>query len=75
MNLNLFDSFPIAGGYVGVSILMLVFSEVGYQFGAHARTSQDKEAPSSLGPMVGGVNLARFCSRLHIFYRFSSARS
>jgi hypothetical protein len=55
MNLNLFDSFPIAGGYVGVSILMLVFSEVGYQFGVHSRTGHDKEAPSSLGPMVGGL--------------------
>jgi hypothetical protein len=55
MNLNLFDSFPIAGGYVGVSILMLVFNEVGYQLGVHARKGQDKEAPSSLGPMVGGL--------------------
>jgi hypothetical protein len=55
MNLNLFDSFPIAGGYVGVSILMLVFSEVGYQFGAHARTSQDKEAPELVRPSGGGL--------------------
>ncbi|MGK0411399.1 MAG: hypothetical protein ACJASB_003600 [Shewanella psychromarinicola] len=54
MNLNLFQSFPIAGGYVGVSVLMLVFNEVDYQFGVHTRTSQGKEAPSSLGPMVGG---------------------
>ena len=32
---------------------MLVFCEVGYQFGLHAKTRQDKEAPTSLEPMVG----------------------
>jgi hypothetical protein len=55
MNPNLFDSFPIAGCYVGVAILMLTFGEVGYQFGVRSRTRQDKEAPTSLGPMVGGL--------------------
>jgi len=55
MNLNLFDSFPIAGCYVGVAILMLAFGEVGYQFGVRARTRQDKGAPTALGPMVGGL--------------------
>lgn len=55
MDLDLFDSLPIAGFYVVVTMLMLAFGEVGYQFGIHARTRQDKEAPASLGPMVGGL--------------------
>ncbi len=55
MNLDLFDSFPIAGIYVAVALLMWIFGELGYHVGAHARTRQDKEAPASLGPMVGGL--------------------
>jgi len=34
---------------------MLAFYEVGCQLGFHAKTRQDKEAPTSLGPMVGGL--------------------
>ncbi|MBW1939154.1 MAG: hypothetical protein JRI67_10405 [Deltaproteobacteria bacterium] len=55
MNFELFESLPIAWFYVGVAIIMLAFCEVGYQFGLHAQTRQDKEAPTSLGPMVGGL--------------------
>jgi hypothetical protein len=55
MNFELFESLPIAWFYVGVSIMMLIFCEVGYQFGSHAQTRQDKDAPTSLGPMVGGL--------------------
>jgi hypothetical protein len=55
MNFGLFESLPIAGVYVGVGLVMLVFCEVGYQVGKRVRTRQDKEALTSLGPMVGGV--------------------
>jgi len=55
MYFELFESLPIIWFFVGVSIIMLVFCEVGYQFGLHAKTRQDKEAPTSLGPMIGGL--------------------
>jgi hypothetical protein len=29
--------------------------EAGYQIGKHAHMRLDKEAPSALGPMVGGI--------------------
>ncbi len=45
MNLELFDTLPIAGIYVFVAILMLAFGEVGYQVGVRAKTRQDKDAP------------------------------
>jgi len=55
MNFELFESLPIAWFYIGITIIMLAFFEVGYHFGLHAQTRQDKEAPTSLGPMVGGL--------------------
>ena len=55
MNPNLFDSLPIAGFYIIAAILMLAFGEIGYQLGVRAQSRQDKEAPASLGPMVGGL--------------------
>lgn len=55
MNLGLVESLPISGFYVVVVILMLIFGEVGYRFGIHVKTYQDKEAPASLGPMVGAL--------------------
>lgn len=55
MNIDLFDSLPIASICVVVAILMLAFCEVGYQLGVRAQTRQDTEAPSSLAPMVGGL--------------------
>lgn len=55
MNPGLFESLPIAVIYVLSVALMLAFGEVGYQFGVRARTRQDKEGPTSLGPMVGGL--------------------
>lgn len=55
MNLGWLESLPIAAIYVFTALLMLASCEVGYQFGVRARTRQDKEAPASLGPMVGGL--------------------
>lgn len=55
MNPGLFGSLPIAAIFVGFCLLILASCEVGYQFGKHARTDQDTEAPSSIGAMVGGL--------------------
>jgi hypothetical protein len=55
MNIELLESIPIVFIFVGIAILMLAFAEVGYRIGERRRTCQDTEAPTSLGPMVGGV--------------------
>lgn len=55
MNSGLFETLPLAVIYVGVTLIMLGSTELGYQFGERVRTSQDKDAPTSLGPMVGGL--------------------
>ena len=55
MNHGFFGSLPLSGIFVGVSLLILASCEVGYQFGNRARSNQDKEAPSSIGAMVGGL--------------------
>jgi hypothetical protein len=55
MNQGLFGSLPLSGIFVGVTLLILASCEIGYQFGKHARTQQDQEAPSSIGAMVGGM--------------------
>lgn len=48
----LLESLPIAGIYIGVTLLILLSVEVGYRFGTR---HQDKAAPTSLGPIVGGL--------------------
>jgi hypothetical protein len=55
MNIELFEAIPILFIFAGIAILMLAFGEVGYRIGERRRTCQDTEAPTSLGPMVGGV--------------------
>ena len=55
MNLDMIESLPIAVIYACIASVMLVFCEVGYRTGDRARTRQDKEAPASLGSMVGGL--------------------
>jgi len=55
MNGGLLESLPLSGIFVGVSLLILASCELGYQFGKHARSTQDQEAPSSIGAMVGGL--------------------
>jgi hypothetical protein len=73
MNLYVFESFPIAGFYVGVAIFMLAFGEVGYQFGVRTRTLQDKGAPTALGPMVGGL-LGMLAFALAFIFSMASAQ-
>lgn len=73
MNVNLFDSIPIAGCYLGIALLMLTFSEIGYRVGVHAQTHQDKEAPTALGPMVGGL-LGMLAFALAILFSMASSQ-
>jgi len=55
MNFGLIDVLPIYGIYIGVALLILLSFEIGYQVGKHTRSRYDKDAPISLGPMVGGL--------------------
>ncbi len=55
MLLEFLESLHIVWICLGVTFLMLAFVEVGHQFGVHGRSRQDKEAPTSLGPMVGAL--------------------
>jgi hypothetical protein len=55
MNHGFFGTLPLSGIFLGVSLLILASCEIGYQFGKRARTTQDKEAPSSIGAIVGGL--------------------
>ncbi|MEH6355159.1 MAG: hypothetical protein V7760_03935 [Marinobacter sp.] len=55
MNFQSLEFVPLIWVFLTVAALMLVFCELGYQFGSHAKTRQDKEATASLGPMVGGL--------------------
>lgn len=55
MTFGFLDSLPIAVVCVLVALSLVVACEVGYWFGTRAKTRHDAEAPSSLGPMVGGL--------------------
>ncbi len=50
------ESMPIAAVYVCIALVILAACEIGFKIGSHHhRTLQDKEAPTSVGPMVGGL--------------------
>ncbi|WP_368565218.1 hypothetical protein [Pseudoxanthomonas sp. UTMC 1351] len=50
------ECMPIAGVYLCIAVLILVSCEIGFFIGRYNhRTRQDKEAPTSIGPMVGGL--------------------
>lgn len=50
------EAMPIAGVYLCIASLILVSCETGFFIGRrHHRTHQDKEAPTSIGPIVGGL--------------------
>ncbi len=50
------ESMPIAAIYACVVLLILVACEVGFKLGHHHYLArQDKDAPTSIGPMVGGL--------------------
>jgi hypothetical protein len=46
---------PIPGVYVAMVLLMLLSCEVGFRLGVRGRSSRDRDASESLGPMVGGL--------------------
>lgn len=50
------ESMPIAGVYLCIALLLTVSCEVGFLLGRHHhRAAADKEAPGSIGPIVGGM--------------------
>ena len=55
MNFVIFESLPVLTIYIGISLTILFSCELGYQLGKNLHSKQDKEATSSLGPMVGGL--------------------
>lgn len=55
MSVGILESVPIVGVYVGIACMMLASSEIGFRLGKRSRSRQDKEAFSSVGPMVGGL--------------------
>jgi hypothetical protein len=55
MNPGLLDSLPMSGVYSCVVLLILLSFEAGYQISNRARTPDDKDTSSTLGPMVGGI--------------------
>ncbi len=73
MNFQQLESLPIAALSLFIFLLMLVFGEIGFQLGTHARTRLDKEAPVSLGPMVGGL-LAMLAFVLAITFSMASSQ-
>ena len=74
MHINLFESIPIGGIYVLTALLMLVFGEIGYQIGGHTPTRQDKDATTSLGPIVGG-SLAMLAFVLAFTFSMASSQN
>jgi hypothetical protein len=55
MSTGLFESLPVAVIYVGFALLMLASYEAGYKLANRSGARQDKDAQSSIGPMVGGL--------------------
>ncbi|MEE8589305.1 MAG: hypothetical protein V3S80_08195 [Sulfurimonadaceae bacterium] len=55
MIIELFDSLPISGVYIVITLFILLSFEVGYQISKYSRTRSDQEAPRAISPMVGGL--------------------
>lgn len=55
MSLGILESSPIVGVYFGIAAMMFVACELGYQLGIRGMSRQDKDASTSIGPMVGGL--------------------
>ena len=69
MNVGLFKSIPIAGVYLLVVIFMLGSCEAGYFIGQRIRIKSDKNASTSLGPMVGGLlGMLAFVLAINVFH-------
>ena len=55
MNSGYFETVPITIVYLGITVIILVSIELGFRVGDKARRDYDKEAPISIGPLVGGL--------------------
>ncbi len=55
MIIELFDSLPIYGVYIVITLSILLSFEVGYQISKYSGTRYDKEAVNAISPMVGGL--------------------
>lgn len=56
MGHSFLESMPIVGVYLCIALLILASCETGFLLGRrHQRTREDKEAPGSIGPIVGGL--------------------
>lgn len=52
---NLFDAVPIHLFFFGIALYIYCAFEIGFQIGKRTRTPYGDDAPSAMGPMVGGV--------------------
>ena len=55
INFGLFESLPITGIYIVITLLLLVSGELGYRIGERIRMRRDQDVPVSMGAMVGGL--------------------
>lgn len=55
MVMGFLESVPVFGVYVCIAAMMTVSCEIGFRLGRRNFSRQDKEASSSVGPMVGGL--------------------
>jgi len=53
--LNMIESLPMGILYIVIALLMLFFTEIGYQIGKKSLSKRDKEAANYIGAMVGGL--------------------
>jgi hypothetical protein len=52
---GIFEALPAGIIYLVVVFVLLISCEIGFRLGDRARSRQDREAPASLAPMVGGL--------------------
>ena len=53
--IGVFDTFPIWKIYIGMTLVLLLSFEVGYQISTYTASHIDKEGFNSISPMVGGL--------------------
>lgn len=55
MNPGFFETLPMLVVYLGITAIILLSIEMGYRVGDKVHRDYDKEAPMSVGPLVGGL--------------------
>lgn len=53
--IGVFDTFPIWGIYIGMTLILLLSFEVGYQICKYTASNNDREGFNSTSPMVSGL--------------------